>query len=114
MPDIDGAQVKIDPDAIDEHARSLMASWEYLARIDDYLRRVEDQIPDDPDDAGFGAFMRAKQFAVQHRQLYDTLRASLDAVMSNLDATAQGAQRMARQYRDMEGANLDTFGTREA
>ncbi len=114
MPDIEGAQVEIDPDAIDLHARRLEASWEHLARIDDHLRNVEQWIRDDQDDAGFGAFMRAQQFTVQHRQLYQTLRASLGAVMTNLDATAQGARRMARQYRDMEGANLDTLRTGEA
>jgi hypothetical protein len=109
MNDIDGAQVQIDPDAIDAHARSLEANFEHLVRIDNRLRSVEQWIQDDNDDSGFGAFMRAQMFWSQHKQVFESLKASLDATLTTLDATAQGARRMARQYRDMEGANLDTM-----
>jgi hypothetical protein len=109
MPNLDGAQVQIDPDAIDEHARSLEATWEQLVRIDNRLRSVEQWIQDDSDDSGFGAFMRAQMFWTQHKQLFESLKASLDATLNTVDATAQGARRMAAQYRQMEGANLDTM-----
>ena len=109
MSELDGAQVQIDPDAIDEHARSLEASWNHLVRIDNHLRSVEQWIQDDSDDSGFGAFMRAQMFYAQHKQVFETLKASLGATLRTLEATAQGAQRMAAQYRTMEGANLDTM-----
>jgi hypothetical protein len=113
MSDIDGAKVQIDPDAIDEHARSLEANWEQLVRIDNRLRTVEQWIHDDQDNSGFGSFMRAQMFWSQHKQLFGTFKESLGAVLNNLDATAQGARRMAAQYRAMEGANLDTMRTGE-
>jgi len=113
MSDLDGAQVQIDPDAIDEHARSLEASFQHLLRIDNHLRSVEQWIQDDDDDSGFGAFMRAQMFYAQHKQLIETLKASLGATLNTLEGTAQGARRMASQYRTMEGANLDTMRTGE-
>src|ERR1041384_7738462 len=114
MSDLDGAQVQIDPDAIDIHAQDLEASWNHLARIDRQLRQVEQWIQDDSDDSGFGAFMRAQMFWSQHKQVFESLKASLGATMNTLEATAQGARRMAAQYRTMEGANLDTMRPEEA